>query len=155
MASGYGRPGEYLSEAWRQVFGREPNPSSGYGWAVKAVEAAAKPVVLPQDPSATLGKIHPAIREGWKKFAVELGGSAVTQQEKARIVAEMMQLLWKEQLDRHGTDNVDVPLTVSQEQAVAAAHTALLLVELFQTGAVRRAKEAQDGGTGEDNPLSG
>ena len=155
MASGHERPGEYLTEAWRQVFGREPNPSSGYREAVRAVEAAAKPVVLPKDPGATLGKMHPALREGWKKFAIELGGSAVGPQEKARIVAEMMQLLWKGQLDRHGSDNADVPLTVSQEQAEAAAHMALLLVEWFQTGGVRSAKEAQDGGAGEDNPLSG
>lgn len=141
MASGHGRPGDHLTEAWRFVFGRSPNPSSGYKEAVRAVEAAAKPALLPREKTATLGKMYPALRDGWKNFVVELGGIELRPQERAVIVADMMRLLWKGEFDRHGTDEEDVPPTVSQEQAEAAAHMALLLVEWFQTGAVRRAEE--------------
>ena len=43
-----------------------------------------------------------------------------------------MRLLWKGEFDRHGTDDANVPLNVGQEQAEAAAHLALFLVEWFR-----------------------
>ena len=42
-----------------------------------------------------------------------------------------MELLWTNQLDRHGTDDESVPLQVTQEQAELAVHIALLLVRIF------------------------
>jgi hypothetical protein len=50
-----GRAGDLLSNAWRSVYGRHPDASSGYRYAVRAVEAAADPVVSPNNASATLG----------------------------------------------------------------------------------------------------
>ena len=75
MAREHGRPGEYLLKAWQKV-GRHPDPGSGYKDAVRAVEAATKPVVTPDHRSATLGTIIPALeqgskssRSGWEAFS--------------------------------------------------------------------------------------
>ena len=50
----------YLRSAWHQAYGRSPNPSEAFRNAVRAVEAAARPVVVPKDNQATLGKMIPA-----------------------------------------------------------------------------------------------
>jgi len=49
-----------------------------------------------------------------------------------------MEAVWKGQLDRHGTDDETVPLSVSPEQADAAFSTCLNLVRLFVGGHVAR-----------------
>ena len=49
-----------------------------------------------------------------------------------------MELLWKGQIDRHGTDDASTPLSVSQAEAEAAVHLAVTLVQWFTSGAVSR-----------------
>jgi hypothetical protein len=51
----------------------------------------------------------------------------------------MLDLLWKSQLDRHGTPDETVPLSVSLEEAEATLHLALTLVHWFRTGAIKEA----------------
>jgi hypothetical protein len=51
----------------------------------------------------------------------------------------MMRVLWKSQLDRHGTDNEAVPIEVSKDEAETALHLAITLVHWFTSGAVTRA----------------
>jgi hypothetical protein len=119
------RAHQHLVAAWSALMGRNPNPSTAYGEAIRAVEAAAKPVVTRDDPSATLGKIIAAIRDKPSKWTVVLAKSSPEQ------VADMADLIWQGQLDRHGSDDPDAPLSVSQEEADAAFHIALALVRLF------------------------
>jgi hypothetical protein len=57
-------PSALLRLAWNTTYGLRPNPSDGYRQAVRAVEAAAIPVVLPNDGGATLGKVIGTIRGG-------------------------------------------------------------------------------------------
>ena len=47
---------EYLRSAWYHVYGRNPNPSTAYHDAVRAVEAVARLVVTPSDERATLAR---------------------------------------------------------------------------------------------------
>lgn len=68
------RAHHHLSAAWQKLVGRSPDPSAAYREAIRAVEAVAKPVVTPNDPSATLGKIIAAIRDKPEKWEVALGG---------------------------------------------------------------------------------
>ena len=49
----------------------------------------------------------------------------------------MMQMLWKGQEDRHGTDAPDAPLAVDHDEADAAFHLALTLTRLFAEGLIR------------------
>jgi hypothetical protein len=126
------RTGRHLEAAWQKLLGRNPDPSAAYREAIRAVEASAKPVVTPDDPTATLGKIIRAIRDKPEKWTVVLDKSSSNQ------IADMCDLIWKGQMDRHGTDDPNAPLNVSQEEADAAVHIAMTLARLFASGGIRR-----------------
>jgi hypothetical protein len=51
-------------------------------------------------------------------------------------VADMLDLVWKGQSDRHGSPDLTAPISVSQEQAEAAMHLAVTVVQWFTTGVV-------------------
>ena len=50
-----GRSGDHLKQAWRALYGRDPNPDDCYNHSVKAVEVASIPVVCPKAQQPTLG----------------------------------------------------------------------------------------------------
>ena len=112
--------------------GRNPDPSRAYNEAIRAVEVVAAPVVIPDDPKATLGKIIKAMEDKPSKWTVDLVEATPEQ------VTGMAAMIWQAQFDRHGTDDEDVPLNVSQEQADAAVHVAIALVRLFAGGHITR-----------------
>ncbi len=123
-----GNAGRHLQSAWHAVYGRSTDASAAYREAVRAVEAAAKPVVTPADPVATLGKMICALRDKPTKWTTSVGS--------VESVADMMGSLWTSQLDRHGTDDESVALSVSPAQAEAAVHLAATLVHWFRSDQV-------------------
>ena len=125
----------YLRRAWGAAYGRNPQPDTAYRDAVRAVEAAAIPVVRPSRSPLTLGLVIAEIRDHPKQFATRLNPSPPL--EPIEAVRQMLSLLWKSQWDRHGVDD-DVPLTVSQQEAEDALALAVTLVRWFDTGAVSR-----------------
>ncbi len=129
-----GRAGELLAQAWRYVYGREPNPSEGYHSAVKAVEAAAILVVTPNDTSATLGRVIGELRANLTKFKSVFIQSG----EGVKAALDLADVVWKSHHDRHGTPDESKPISVSPEEAEAALHAALLLVHWFRAGAILR-----------------
>ncbi len=120
----------YLRSAWYHVYGRDPNPSTAYHDAVRAVEAVARPVVTPSDERPTLGKMIGALLDKPEKWDTVIGD--------VDTVRKMMETIWKSQLDRHGTDDTTKPLNVSQPEAEAAVQMGVTLVQLFRTEAIRR-----------------
>lgn len=138
-----GRPGQYLREAWTALYGRQPNPDHAYGEAVKAVEAAARPVLAPNDSSATLGKMVGQLKAQPVGHSVALkgfgdSGPGRTGDVDAITIARLMaQLLWTGQHDRHGDFNPSRPISVSKEEAEAAVHLAVLLVQWLSSGAMK------------------
>lgn len=127
-----GRPAAHLRLAWDAVYGRAPDASTTYREAVKAVEAAAAPVISPDDSRATLGKMIAALRDAPHKWAVPLGGES----EGPAVLREMMAGVWRGQHDRHGTADEAQPISVSLREAEAALHVAITLVHLFESGLV-------------------
>lgn len=125
-----GNAAESLRSAWHHVYGRNPNPSTAYHDAVRAVEAAARPLVTPTDEKATLGKMISALQDKPRKWGTVIGD--------VDTVRKMMETIWKSQLDRHGTDNATKPFNVSQSEAEAAVQMAVTLVQLFRTEAIQR-----------------
>ena len=119
---------EYLQSAWNYVYGRNPNPSTAYHDAVRAVEAAARPVVTPRDNRATLGKMISALQDKPQKWDTVIGD--------VDTVQKMMETIWKSQSDRHGTDDATKPRNVSQAEAEAAVQMGVTLVQLFRTEAI-------------------
>lgn len=130
----HGKAGRLLNAAWTAAYGREPQASYAYQQAVRAVEAAAQPVVLPQNDKATLGQIIPAIKDKPDKWMMPIDPPDVISMV---VIAEMMQLLWRGQHDRHGTGAEDTPLHVELAETLAALPIAVGLVELFSSGSIR------------------
>ena len=126
------RPAQHLRDAWEKAWGRNPDASGAYREAVRAVEAAYAPIVSPKNERATLGTIIADIRNKPSKFRVRL--QADDSEENVDRLVGMLQMLWKSQLDRHGTADEDVPLTVSLEEAQDAVALATTLVHLAEQG---------------------
>lgn len=122
-----------LSDAWHAAYGRSPNPSEAYRDAVRAAEAAAKPVVTPDDPTATLGKMIVAMRDAPQKWTFTISAEGISGVD---VVRELMEVMWKGQHDRHGRHDPEGPIEVSVEEAEAAVHAAATLVHWFRSGAV-------------------
>lgn len=128
------RSGRLLAEAWRHAFSMQRDPSASYRSSVRAVEAAAGPILTPADPRPSLGKMITALRDGMTKwnftFTVD---SAVNPKG---VLLQMMQLLWTNEYSRHVDADPAVPLHVSQPEAESAVILALTLVNWFTSGAI-------------------
>lgn len=130
------RAGDHLRKAWHATYGLSPDPSEAYLEAVQAVEAAAKPVVSPNNPKTTLGTVIDDLGKAPGKWEVVLGGLPALDQVQA--VRGMGRLLWKGHTNRHGSDDPAYSIPPTQEQAEAGVHMAVLLVQWFASGSLRR-----------------
>jgi hypothetical protein len=128
-----GHAGSLLSEAWHAVFGVHPNPETAYRKAVLAVEAAAIPVVIPTDPTATLGKVFSVMRDQ-KDWALDIKKQHKDYPTTA-VLLNMVQMLWAGQ-GRHAGQPDWVPNT--QAEAEVAVMLAVPLVQWFSSGAIAR-----------------
>jgi hypothetical protein len=137
LIEGGSRAGRYLAEAWHHMYGRDPHPGSAYREAVRAVEAAASPVVIPNSPRATLGTVIKALKDAPPGKFVTVFSDNSPAVDPMTAIRGLMDLVWTNQLDRHGTADADVPLHVSREQAEAALHATVTLVQWFERGVVR------------------
>jgi hypothetical protein len=125
------RANRHLQAARTKLASRDVDPTGAYREAVRAVEAIAKPVFLPNDQRATLGKMIAELRDHPERWETTIGTSTDTMRQ--------MEMVWKGQHDRHGTDDPSMPIAVSPEEAWAAFATSLMLVQWFAGGHVRRA----------------
>lgn len=138
-AVGHGHAGQRLARAWNSAFGLQPNPSTAYSLAIKAIEDAAKPVVTPNDAGATLGRINGQITADprWT-LPFQRADSKYTSND---ALAALLRTIWAGQVDRHGGDvepGEQEPVAVTSEAAEATVVLAVAIVHLFTTGAVTR-----------------
>jgi hypothetical protein len=124
-----------LAIAWQEAFGLHPDPSKAYSAAVKAVEAVAVPLVLPNDAGATLGKVIGELRANQSRWIVGLTDQ-YGQPLGGAVVVETIEALWKGQADRHEGNQPSV--AIEQSAAEAAVHLAVMLVEWFRAGVLRK-----------------
>lgn len=142
IATESSRDAEHLSTAWRLAYGQSPNPSEAYREAVKAVEVVAIPIVLPNDSTATLGKVIAAMRQSRTKWTSTFTRSVADPQQQGvqhapvEVVIQMLDMLWKNQTDRHGVAPAQPVEPITQEQAELAVNLALTLVQLFRGGGI-------------------
>jgi hypothetical protein len=109
-------------------------PDKSFDESIKAVEAAAIPVVTPADPGATLGTIISALSDKPDKWTV-----ALEPKDGLDSVAEltrMRRLLWKSHKTQHGEAGTGPPKTMSPMEAEAALYLASTLVHWFASGIV-------------------
>jgi hypothetical protein len=124
---------DHLDVALSEATGVQGDRSKAMGEAVKAVEAAAKPVVTPDDDQgATLGTMISALRAKPGKWEVVLDRDSVER------VADRAEVLWRSHRDRHGTDAEREPIT--EDEALVAVYLAIELVATFQRGLSRQPK---------------
>lgn len=129
-----GSAGVKLAQAWERVFGVDPDPTGAYALAVRAVEDAAIPVVVPKQAGASLGHVIGQLaKDGdWSLPLTREDENATT----ASIVVAHCRALWKGHHDRHGGS--EGPGSVTQEEAEAAVSLAVPLVQWFASGMVAR-----------------
>lgn len=130
--------GQHLALALRHVFGRSPDPSSGYRESIRNVEAAAFAVFSPKDATATLGKMIGQIKATPALWHFEMRGQAAP--TPILQMAGMMELLWKGQVDRHGNHATGQADVVTQQEAEVAFHLAVTLAAWLRAGAVQAVK---------------
>jgi hypothetical protein len=118
------RAADMLRSAWVKIASRDPDPSGAYDLAVKAVEAAAHPVVSPKHARATLGSMLGDLRAHPERWSFVL--------EDLDTVIAMAATLWTHHY-RHGTEQRD---DHTIEEADTAVHLALALVRFFTGNAI-------------------
>jgi hypothetical protein len=124
---------DHLDVAWTEATSPQGDRSKAMGEAVKAVEAAAKPVVSPNDhDGATLGTVIAALRAKPEKWEVVLDRDSVA------AVADRAEVLWRSHRDRHGTDAEREP--IGEDEASVAVYLAIELVATFQRGIAARSR---------------
>ncbi len=123
-----------LAEAWQAAFGVNPDFEKAYAKSIKAVEAAAIPVVSPTNASATLGTVVGQMRQqgDWN---LDMSREHATH-TRSHVVLGMVQMLWTGQNDRHAGQAGYQPST--QAEAEAAVMLAVPLVQWFSSGAIQR-----------------
>jgi hypothetical protein len=128
------RAGRLLADAWKHAFSMQRDPSAAYRYAVRAVEAAAAPVISPKDNLPTLGKMISAFRSKPEKWNFAFTVSSAV--DPKVVLLGMMQMLWTNEYTRHVDPDVQAPLHVSQSEAESAVVLALSLVNWFASGAI-------------------
>jgi hypothetical protein len=123
------RAGSFLADSWKAVATQEPRPGEAYDKAVKAIEAAAQPVILPNNTGATLGQIISAMSDKPTKWIFALGD--------LETVTAMMKQVWTNHF-RHGTQERE---DHTPQEADAAMHIALPLVRFFVGGLIQPAQQ--------------
>lgn len=123
---------DHLRAAWTATHSRARNPTLAHAEMVRAVESAARPVLTPNDPRATLGTLIGQLNG---QAALYTTAAASDANDGVAAVVAMMQALWQTQTDRHGA-NPTIPAT--QERVEFLLPVTAGLVHAFSRGAVRR-----------------
>lgn len=125
-----GDAGALLADAWAAAFGIHPDPEVAYMKTVKAVEAAAVPLIYSDYKLATLGKVVQRLgdRKEWT-LGFRLDGVSVN---SGGMILAMMQTIWRGHVDRHGGQADYQPS--SQSDAESAVLLATVLIQLITSG---------------------
>lgn len=125
--------GNLLRRAWTKLYDIESDPSGAYAAAVKAVEAAALPVLGITKDTATISDAVRAIEK--KDASWRLPFKREHSEYPSRdVLLGMLKSLYRGQRDRHGSDAYS---DVTPQEAEAALLMAVALVGLFARDLVR------------------
>ncbi|MEM9465256.1 MAG: hypothetical protein AAGA90_07770 [Actinomycetota bacterium] len=128
-----GAASDHLARAWSAAFGLNPSAPAAYLEANQAIEVAAGPIVLPKEPPST-GKIIAALDMKPSKWSHVL----VADDGAVESTIAMLRMFWQSNV-RHGT--LAGPARNNISEAQAAVHLAIVLVEWFRSGAIKRSDE--------------
>ncbi|MFG3423690.1 hypothetical protein [Micromonospora sp. NPDC048063] len=130
---------DHLRAAWTAAYGLSPDPDKVFNEAIRAVEEVACPFVEQKKAAANSATLGTVIGELGKnaphKWELMLPGKDGQPSEVGPIVS-MMEALWHAQLSRHG--GAPKSRRQNQDEAEAAVHLAVLLVQWLSTGVLRK-----------------
>lgn len=126
---------DHLRAAFSDAYGIRPSPGAAYSHAVKAVEAVANPLFLPNAPEPTLGQVRAHLDQGRNNYEMVIADRTGAPADIEAVIA-MVGLLWHGQRDRHEGGPSTAPVT--QEAAKAAVHTAAILVHWMSNGSIHK-----------------
>lgn len=109
--------------------------SEAYFRAVRAVEHAAIPVILPNKKNATLGHAIGQIEDGGWCYPAARTEHGKRDFEPTSVLVGMLRSLWIGHSDRHGGPDTVV---VTLDDAKAAVYLAASLIGMFTEGLVRK-----------------
>lgn len=132
-AANAGSAAAHLRTSWTCLHALHPDPGKAYSEAIKAVEAAAHALAEPNNHKATLGSMIGAIRSSQHRYSLIVGKN---RERDAATLIGMMALLWDGQSSRHGASTETRVETL--DEATAAVHLAVTLVQWFTSGAVHK-----------------
>lgn len=128
-----GSAGQLLATAWGEVHDLHPRDSSGYAYAVRAVEAASLPALGVTGDTATLGNAIRAIERKDATWRLPFKREH-TEYPSKDVLLGMLKSLYRGQRDRHGSEAYS---DVTHDEALAAVYMAVTLVGLFSGGLVQ------------------
>lgn len=126
--------GSLLRDAWFAAYSRTPDPTTSYLDAVRAVETVARPLVLPQEPGATLGKVNAHLRQAghqWELVLLDKTGDG-----SVGPLLGMLERLWEGQVSRRGGGPRSRDQTL--DEARAAITLAVTCVQWLTAGYLQR-----------------
>lgn len=126
----------HLSSAWSNAYGRNPNSGEAFSDAIKAVEAASWPVVMPNDNTATIGKIAGELKATKDRWHTQMPNSTAQKEDVGvdLVILMMLQLL-ENHSDRHATGKHE---EISSEKAQQAVADAIYLCDVFGNGLISK-----------------
>ena len=129
--------GDHFRNAWLAFFGRTSDISKSYSQCIKALETLLIPIVSPNNTLATLGTVIGEIRGGTK--FIKNGFPATYQLEAKEMLLSTLQLIWKNQADRHGTASgaISIDETIAQFCVIST----LAILTWFENGTFDKSLE--------------
>lgn len=132
-----GAAAEHLNAAWEAAWRVDPNGQVAFDEAVKAVEAALRPVVTPNDGAAHLGKILGEIKASQERYTSRLDRTVEGSKrqsatsfanEGVQMIHELAGSLWRSHR-RHGDPERRDPHGVEEGRDAVTLATALIAMQ--------------------------
>jgi len=112
-----------LEEAWINAYDRNGDASDAWDHAIKAVEAATIPIVVPNKAKANLGSVIGQLRS--QPHLWRLGIRGQDRDHSVEPLISMLTLLWPDP-NRHGSASRDPDPTPDESRAIVSVATTIV-----------------------------
>lgn len=133
----------HLESAWRAAYGIKPDPTEAYEQAIKAIEAALVPVVLPNERHGMLGGALGMLSSRADEWELAILNKEARPAGITPFI-EFIRLIYGGQRDRHA--GTPTTIAVGTDAAEMAVHAAAMVVYWVSIGGLRHNQPASRSG---------